>query len=289
MILWLRRNLLFISLLSPALLIILAVIGYPMARAIYSSLFEFSFARPYLGSAFVGLGNYLYLLQQGEFWSSLGRSLAFTFVAVWVQVLIGFIFALLLEHTKSAFRVFEVVVTIPIFLAPVVVGYLWKFILNVDFGFLGSLTKAIGLEPVSLLGSTQWALPTIIMVNTWQHTPFALLLFLAGLATLDKNTFEAARIDGASAVQTVIHITIPLLKRVIAVVVAVRTYSVFKVFEEIFVLTEGGPAGATSTLTYYLYKEGFVNFNTGVANALSVLMMIIILAIVFVYVRLIEE
>ena len=161
--------------------------------------------------------------------------------------------------------------------------------LNVDFGFFNSLISAVGLKPISFLGSRNLALITIILVDIWQHTPFPLLLFLAAFSTLPKSPFEAAKLDGANAFQTIRYITIPLVKPVILMSLIIRSYDVFKTFDKIYVLTGGGPAKASEVLTVMLYKKAFVEHDTGLATALSWIMLLLSMLIVIFYIRILKS
>lgn len=286
---WLRQNRLFVLLLLPSVLIICLVVVYPMGHALVSSLYKHSLARPYMGRQFVGAGNYWELLKSGRFWSGFLRTLAYTIAAVWTELVVGFAIAQLLARRIRGITVFKTIVAIPIFLAPVVVGYVWKFMLNVDFGFLNSIISAVGLQPISFLGSRSLVLVVITLVDVWQHTPFPLLLFLAALSTLPTAPFEAARIDGATAVQRIRYITLPLLRPVVLMALVIRSYDVFKTFDKIYVLTGGGPARASEVLTVMLYKTAFVEHNTGLATALSWVMLLLSMLIVSSYVRVLRS
>ena len=286
---WLKKNKLFLILLLPAVLILGAVVVYPMCSAFHSSMFKFSLAKPYMGKHFNWLNNYLELFQSLRFWKSFIKTLIYTISAVWAEIIIGFIIARLLVYKIRGIVIYKTIVAIPIFLAQVVVGYVWKFMLNVDFGFLNSIISSVGLKPISFLGSRNLALLTIIMVDIWQHTPFPLLLFLAAFTNLPKAPFEAAKIDGANIIQTIRYITIPLLKPVILMAIVIRSYDVFKTFDKIYVLTGGGPAKASEVLTVMLYKIAFVEHNTGVATALSWIMLLVSMLIVIFYVRILGK
>lgn len=283
----LSNRLSFPLLLLPAILIIGIVLLYPLAWAFYHSFFDFSIARPYLGQRFIGFGNYLKAFTNAGFWTSTGLTLALTLTAVGLQVIIGFFLSLLLSRNIRGINFFRTITIIPIFLTPVVVGYIWKFILNVDFGLWSFVLDKLGMKPVSLIGSMKWALPVVALIDVWQHTPFAAFLFLAGLKSLPEEVFEAAKIDGASGLKLLTRITIPLLKPVLLVIISIRSYDVFKTFDTIFVLTGGGPADATKVLSILLYKESFLNLNTGYSLALSwIILMLTLILVSFYYLAL---
>lgn len=264
-----RRRKAIAALLLPAVMIIAIVLVYPLVWALYGSLFEFSIARPYMGRTFVGLGNYAAALRSTDFWLSVGRTLALTLVAVSIEISLGFGVANLLNKNIRGINLFRTIAVIPVFLTPVVVGHMWKFILNADFGLLSYILSRFGQEPISLLGSEKWALPVVILVDVWQHTPFATILCLAGLKSLSVDPFEAAKIDGATGWKLTRYMTIPLLRPVLLTILSIRSYDLFKTFDTIFVLTGGGPVDATKVLSVLLYKEAFINLDTGYSFALS--------------------
>ncbi len=278
-----RRSVPYLLLLAPAALILCAVLLYPLLYALRLSLFEFSLARPYLGETFVGLRNYVDIFTRADFWRALGRTLLLTGVAVNVELALGFGLALLMNRPLAGITVFRTMAALPVFLTPVAVGYTWKFILSTDFGVLNHVLGLAGFGPYSPLGSVTAALPTIMVVDIWQHTPFALFLCLAGLKGLPPEPFEAARIDGATPWQVVRHLTIPLLRPVILVILAIRSYDVLKTFDTVYVLTGGGPADASTVLSVLLYREAFVQLNTGYAAALSWVVLLVTLGVVVAY------
>jgi len=286
---YLRKNWLFFVLLTPAVMVVIAVVVYPMGHALYSSLFKFSLAKPYIPRSFVSLNNYASIFSSYAFWISVGKTLFLAVGAVWAEVFIGFVMASLLNRRLKGLTVFRTIAAIPVFLPPVVVGYMWKFLLNADFGLLTALREMLGMKPLSILGSQGLALPAILLIDVWQHTPFCLLLFLAGLSSLPKETIEAARIDGAGPIRVAWHITIPLLRPILAVMVAVRTFDCFKMFDKVFVLTGGGPAGASEVVSIVLYKEAFVRFNSGYAAALSWVILIISMVLVLLYLQVLRS
>jgi multiple sugar transport system permease protein len=176
--------------------------------------------------------------------------------------------------------VFRIVAILPIVLAPVVVGLFWRtLMLAPNFGIIDFAVKALGFGAVNWLGASVPALISVIMIHTWQWTPFAFLVFLASLASLPPDVYEAARIDRAGAVQRFIHITLPLIRPALVIVVIMRSMIALSAFAAIFAATRGGPGTATEILNLYAYRTSFVELNFGYGSALAVALLVITLIV----------
>lgn len=274
-------------LLSPAILVLLLTTTAPLAYLIWSSFQTINLAMPFL-DGFAGLGNYRSMMADPNFWHSLGLTAIYTGSTVILQLIIGLGLAVLVLQIPSGQWLFRIVAILPIVLAPVVVGLFWRtLMLAPNFGILDFAVKAMGLGPVNWLGSPTPALISVIVIHTWQWTPFAFLVLLASLASLPPDVYEAAKIDRASAIQRFIHITLPLIRPAIVIVVIMRAMIALSAFAAIFAATGGGPGTATEILNLYAYRTSFVqlNFGCGSAQAVALLLITLMISGVLFYLR----
>lgn len=264
---------------SPGLLVLLLTTTFPLAYLIWSSFQNINLAMPFL-NGFAGLDNYRAMLQDGRFWHAMQLTGIYTLSSVLLQVAIGLGLALLVMRIPAGQWLFRIVAILPIVLAPVVVGLFWRtLMLAPGFGILDFIVQALGFGQVNWLGSPTPALISVIVIHTWQWTPFAFLVFLASLAALPLDVYEAARIDRANAFRRFIHITLPLIRPAIVIVVIMRAMIALSAFAAIFAATGGGPGTATEILNLYAYKTSFVELNFGYGSTLAVALLIITLCV----------
>ena len=222
-----------------------------------------------------------------RFWNSLWLTVVYTGSTVVLQVLIGLSLALLVLQIPKGQGVLRVAAILPIVLAPVVVGLFWRtLVLAPDFGLVDVASRALGMGSHNWLGDPQLALISVIAIHTWQWTPFAFLVLLATLATLPPDVYEAARLDRAGAWQRFFHITLPLIRPAIVMVVILRMMTALSAFAAIFATTGGGPGSATEILNLYAYRTSFTELNLGYGASLAVVLMAMTLAISFLMFRL---
>jgi len=234
---------------------------------------------------FVGLNNYRYLMKQDQqFWHSLGLTLGFTVIVVIAELLLGLALALLLNREFRGKKLVIALAVIPTVMAPAAVGLMWSLAVNHEFGVLPYILKAIGFRlEQALLGSSSTALLTIMIMDIWQWTPFIFLIMLAGLHGLPKEPYEAAQVDRASKWQIFRMITLPLLKPLIVVALLLRTIDALKTFDQVYVLTGGGPGDATELLSLYAYRVNFRMWNLGYGAAVALVLYFIILLVTAVF------
>lgn len=277
------------SFLLPAVFVALLVSFMPLMYLIGLSFTDLSFTDPARTGAFVGVENYLKLASDDQFWNSVRITLILMFLAVPIQLVLGLAVALLLNQLQSASRVITSLLMIPMTIAPITTGLAWRFMLNNEFGLLPYLMRAVGiLGPDPLLGTPGTALPTILAIQIWMWTPFMALIMLAGLRSLPVEPMEAALIDGAKPWQVLRDITIPLMKPVMLVAVLLRGIDIFQIFDEVFILTGGGPGDATDVLMIFSFREIFRFWEMGYGAAVALTMALISLAgtlIVYRFVR----
>jgi multiple sugar transport system permease protein len=265
--------------IMPALALLFFVTVYPVLYVIYLSLRRelliFHISR------FVGLDNYLFLLQDDRFWNALRNTVYFTVVSVSLELLIGLSIAILLNRPSRLKGIVRAVVLIPWAIPTVVSARMWEWIFNSDFGVLNYILGA----KINWLGDPFWAMHAAILTDVWKTTPFVVILLTAGLQVIPGELYQAAKTDGAGNWAIFRRITFPLLMPVILVVLIFRTLDAFRVFDVIYVLTGGGPANTTETLSIYAYKVLFQTLQFGYGSALSVVIFLLIGSISVFYIK----
>ena len=260
-------------LIAPTIICALALTVLPLGYSLLTSLREFPLGQ---SPVFVGLLNYRNLLHDSNFHSSLATTLIFTVVATAAEFLLGLGLALLLKEEFSFQGIIRSSLIVPMAIAPVVVGIIWRLLYGADVGLFSFAVQALTGKSVSVLSSTSLALPALILVDIWEWTPFMFLILLAGIQSLPQEPFEAARVDGASSWNIFWHLTVPMLKPVIVVSLLIRALDAFTVFDQVFVLTQGGPGTATEVATLMIYKTAFrfSQFGYGAAMAIGLLALV---------------
>jgi multiple sugar transport system permease protein len=231
-------------------------------------------------NGFIGIDNYRDLLADSRFWSSLSVSMIYTISTVVLQVAIGLGLALFVMGMKKGQGLFRLIAILPVVLSPAVVGMVWRtFMLQPEFGIVDFLSINAGLGSQNWLGDPTLAMISVIVIHTWQWTPFAFMVLLASLAALPDDIYEAARIDRASAWQRFRRITLPLLRPAIVMVVIMRTMVALTAFAAIFTVTGGGPGTATEILNLYAYRKSFTELSIGYGSALAVALLVVTIII----------
>ncbi|MBX3568044.1 MAG: sugar ABC transporter permease [Rhizobiaceae bacterium] len=270
--------------LVPSGLILLLVMIAPLCFAFYLSVHTY-----FLGGekSFVGVENYLRLLQDGRFWFALGRTVMIVVVSVGLEFCVGLLIAYGLYNLWAGARVFNVFLMMPNIITPVVSGLFLRWVFVPDWGLIDVTLHTFGLTGPDFLGSAFWARITIILADMWQNTPFLILVLFAGLNTVDRSQIEAAQIDGVGLWNMLIRIMVPNIRPVILFVLAIRIMDSFRFFDQIFVITAGGPGTATETLTMFTYVTGFRLLDFGTASAIGVLTLLIEMIVVLVLIRIV--
>jgi multiple sugar transport system permease protein len=265
--------------LAPAAIILIVALLYPIGYLSVASFFDWRMGTPFAASTFNGIDNYLWILGDPNFRESFAVTMTFAFTVVVLEMFVGVGLALMLERPIRGMSVFRTIFILPMMIAPIVVGLIWRYMYNPQFGILNKTLKTWGLASIPWLSSPDWALPSVIIADIWQWTPFIFILSLAALQSLSKSALEAARIDGASEWQQIIHIKLPLMMPVLVVAALLRMIDAFKVLEVIFIMTNGGPGLSTEILSLQIYKTAFVSWELGRAAALSNFLLAIVLII----------
>lgn len=268
-----------VAMASPAILVLLVTTTFPLLYLLWNSFQKINLAMPFL-DGYAGLGNYRTMVSDPSFWHALKLTGIYTVTTVIAQLVIGLGLALLVMQIPKGQALFRIAAILPIVLAPVVVGLFWRtLMLAPNFGVLDFAVTAMGIGPVNWLGSPTPALVSVIVIHTWQWTPFAFLVLLASLAALPPDIYEAARIDRANAVRRFVHITLPLLRPAIVIVIIMRAMIALSAFAAIFAATGGGPGTATEILNLYAYRTSFVQLDFGYGSAQAVALLVITLVV----------
>jgi multiple sugar transport system permease protein len=280
------------AMLAPMLLVLVLVIGYPLLDSFWLSLHRANLASPEQGQPFVGLSNYLFAFRQPDFWYSIQRTLYFTILSVALELVLGLLFAALLNEQFRGNLGARLAMIFPWALLTVSNGVLWAWILNPTYGVANALLVQLGVlsTPKPWLSDTFWTMNVIILADAWKTVPNMTLLLLAGLQPISADLYEAAEVDGATRWQKFSSITLPLLRPVILVAVALRTIGAFKVFDIIYVLTgNGGPANSTKVIAFYDYDQAFHYLFFGYGAAISWLITAFMLVMIVIYIRLLRS
>lgn len=260
--------------LGPSVVLICCVMIYPLGYALYSSLFNYD-----LGSGiheFIGLDNYATLFTEARFWSALGRTCLIVTCAVTSEFFIGLFVAYGLYLLVRGGRALSLLMFLPHIVTPVVAALFLRWIFMGRWGLLSSLLISFNIFPPDWLGDPSWARFTVVVADIWQFTPFMILVLLAALNTVDECLLEAAKLDGAGHWTLLFRIMVPSVWPMIAFVLVIRVMDAFRSFDNIYVLTAGGPGTATETLTMYTYTTAFKLLKIGKASALGVLTLLFV-------------
>ena len=282
-----KRALLFpILLIAPALLVLLSLSIYPLIYSI-----TVSFQTETAAGMVWTLKNFSRLASDNFFLTAMLHTVVFAIAALVLEFSIGLGLALLLNSQVRARGFFRATLLVPMMLPTVVVGVVWRLMLNPNFGAINGTLKRAGLNTDSLTwtASPRLAFVSVIVVDVWQWTPFVFLVLLAGLQAIPQEPYEAALIDGSNRWQTFRHVTLPLLKPAILIALLLRTMDLLRVFDQIFILTEGGPGFATETISLYIYRTAFRFFDFGYAAAMSFVLLALTNVISTIYIRLLQS
>jgi multiple sugar transport system permease protein len=262
---------------APPLLFLAAIVIVPMGFLVVTALYRhhlFQVTPP----KYVGLDNFYYLFRSARFQTAVVRMFAFAAVALSAEMVIGFLLASWIYRLRAlpGMGILRTVLTTPILVAPVVAAVMWRFMYQPDFGIFNALLGAVGLPRVGWLSDPGLALFSVALIDIWQWTPFVFLILLSGMYAIPRNLFEAAELDGAGALRTLVFVTIPLLKRILIIVLLLRAIDLFRAFETIVATTQGGPGAATYTLPVMIWETAFVNFQMGDAAAASIVLLLVV-------------
>ncbi len=278
---WVRQTQPAVWFVAPALALLAVFFFLPVLGALLLSFTDFDiYAIGDLSTLrFVGLDNYLRLLQEPLFWTALGNTAYFVLVGGPLSVGVSLAAALLVNARLVRFKpVFRTALFLPVITTLVAVAVVWRYLYHPRFGLFNHLLGSIGLGPVDWLGDPAWAMPAIILMAIWKNFGFNMVIFIAGLQSIPERLYEAARIDGAPAWQQFRHITLPMLGPTFLFVSVMTMIGYFQLFAEPYVMTQGGPENATLSVVLLMYQEGFRWWNIGYASAIAFVLFLVILA-----------
>jgi len=263
--------------LAPSFLILGVFVLWPILVSFWYSLHDWTIGAD--DQPFVGFGNYLKLTQDPKFWGALLHTIEITVFSVVGIVILGLALALALVRDGLGNRIIRSAFFFPTVVSLTSIGLVWRFLLDPDIGLAGALTSALGWGNIGFLQSPALALPTIVFVNVWKNAGFVMIILIAGLKGIPAERYEAARLDGAGSWALLRYITLPALRPTLLFATLIMTIQSFQLFDLVYVMTGGGPLFSTDTLVTMLFREGFVNFQTGYAAAISWALFLVIVVI----------
>lgn len=284
-----REARLGIAMISPAMAVIVGLMLYPLLYTVYLTVADYHVMKGVSGG-FIGLEKYIRVMTDSQFWNAIGVTMYFVAGSLILQMILGFAAALFLNIPFRGQKYLRAVMLAPWAVPTVANAQLWNWILNASYGALNKLLMQIGIisEPIVWLGRPALALNVIIVADTWKMLPLFVVMLLAGMATIPESHYEAAKLEGAGILASFRLITFPLLKPMLLVVLILRTSQAIKVFDIIYMLTQGGPNNTTMTISYYTYYQTFGLFDFGYGAALGMIVTIITIFIALTYKKILK-
>jgi len=265
--------------LCPTLLLFLVIFMIPIGFVLYSSVFDWNLQKPHEGRVFIGLGNFVDLLTDKKVWAALWVTAKFVILAVPVELLLGLLIALLLNRSFMGKRWVQGIILTPLMVSPVAIYLSWKFLLEPTFGIVNYLLGKIGVGPYGWFSDVNMALLSVVLVDIWQNTAFVFLVFYAALQTVPREPVESAQVDGANRFHVFWYVTLPAIKPAALVLAIIRVMDAIRAFDNIYVLTLGGPANATRTIQFLDYELAFKTLEVGQGSALGLIIVVVILLV----------
>ncbi|WP_433496443.1 carbohydrate ABC transporter permease [Sphaerimonospora sp. CA-214678] len=263
-------------LLAPSLIGFVVFLVAPIFGVMALSLFDWNL----MGApAFVGLGNYRELAADAEAWRSVWNTIYFVLLNIPAQTVLALLLAIALNRRMRGGKVLRVLYVLPWMAMPVALGIIWSWVFDPKYGAVNQLLGGIGIDGPQWLSDPAWAMPVLASVNIWQYTGYTMLILLAGLQAIPQQINEAAELDGAGPVERFFRVTLPLLRPSMFFVLVTNTIGSFQMFDTVFVMTQGGPGGATDTMNFHIYQQAFQLFRTGYASALAMVLFGLILLV----------
>ena len=270
--------------LVPSMTVLAVILFYPLAYSVGLSFYNYYLPVP--RKSFVGLANFTYILRDDAFWDALGVTTRFTVAAVAIELILGAAVALLLDARIPCRRFMSTVVLLPMTITPAVAGLLMRWMFESNWGLVNYFLSLVGVRGPGWTGDPVWALWAIVLADVWQYTPFVVLVLYAGLQSVPVESLEAAMVDGASRRQTLAYVIFPFLRPLVLFVLIIRSMDAFRIFDQVFVMTGGGPGTTTQTITFYNYVMAFRMLRMGRASALGVITLLILSVVIGVWIYL---
>ena len=260
----------------PFMIVFALFLLFPMLFGLFIGFFDWDILST---RTWTGFGNYVKLFKDATFYSSLGHTLVFVLVSTPLLLVTGFFMALLVTSRSPLKDAAENLFFLPYILSITVIGTLWAWLLQKNYGIVNQFIKLFGGEPIGWLTDTKYAMTSIIATTVWWTAGFNMILFSAGIKQISSEIYDAVKIDGANYVQTVFHITLPLVRPTTALCLILQIIASFNIFGQVYVMTGGGPHGSTRVLVQYIYETGFKYFKMGYSSAMAYVLFFIILII----------
>ena len=274
-----------IGMLTPTLIVLLVMTAYPLIFTFVYSFTDYNYLKGTENASFVLFDNYVSLFKNGYFQQAVWNTIKFTILAVVLEMALGLLIAVFVNSLKRGQKIMRTLLLLPYLLPAVTVALSWRMMLSANYGIINQFLKGLGLPVFNWFMDTKTAFGTILLIDVWQNVPFVFLLLYASLQSVSENQYEAARIDGAGFFQQFWYITPPNIKGSLALCALLRTIDTFRLFEKVNVLTGGGPAGTTTTITQFLYTYGIKSLDFGFGSAGAIVMTLLVLILSSFYIK----
>lgn len=272
----------------PGLGTLAVVMGLPLVYAVLMSVSSMTLMHPSL-LPLTGAQNYFQIMNNPQFWGSLWLTVKYSFVTVVAEFVLGLGIALMLNAVVRAKPVYFAILTIPMAMSPVSVALIWRMLLQPNLGIVNHLMETAGLPRLDWLGSADLALWSMAAIDVWQQTSFVVLILAAGLASLPRDPYEAADVDGAGKLQQFWYLTLPMLRPVAAIAVIIQLINEFRTYDLTYVLTKGGPGTSTEVLSFFAYRQAFLGLSLNEGSAAAFILLLIVLAITVLFFWVLER
>lgn len=274
-----------IGMLTPTLIVLLVMTAYPLIFTFVYSFTDYNYLKGTENASFVLFDNYVSLFKNGYFQQAVWNTIKFTILAMVLEMALGLLIAVFVNSLKRGQKIMRTLLLLPYLLPAVTVALSWRMMLSANYGIINQFLKGLGLPVFNWFMDTKTAFGTILLIDVWQNVPFVFLLLYASLQSVSENQYEAARIDGAGFFQQFWYITLPNIKGSLALCALLRTIDTFRLFEKVNVLTGGGPAGTTTTITQFLYTYGIKSLDFGFGSAGAIVMTLLVLILSSFYIK----
>ncbi len=274
-----------IGMLTPTLVVLLVMTAYPLIFTFVYSFTDYNYLKGTENASFVLFDNYVALFKNGYFQQAVWNTIKFTILAVVLEMALGLLIAVFVNSLKRGQKIMRTLLLLPYLLPAVTVALSWRMMLSANYGIINQFLEGLGLPVFNWFMDTKTAFGTILLIDVWQNVPFVFLLLYASLQSVSENQYEAARIDGAGFLQQFWYITLPNIKGSLALCALLRTIDTFRLFEKVNVLTGGGPAGTTTTITQFLYTYGIKSLDFGFGSAGAIVMTLLVLILSSFYIK----
>ncbi|MDO5142335.1 MAG: sugar ABC transporter permease [Eubacteriales bacterium] len=271
--------------IAPTLLVMLVLTSYPLLYTLIYSFTDYQYLKGTDAAQFIWLKNYIDLFRNTYFRQAVLNTIKFTLLAVTFEMVLGLLLAVFINSLHRGQKVMRTLVLLPYLLPAVTVALGWRMMLSSNYGILNQMLEGLGLPVFNWFMDTKTAFGTVLLIDVWQNVPFVFLLLYASLQSVPETQYEAARIDGAGVIVQFFRITLPNIKNGLALCALLRTIDTFRLFEKVNILTGGGPAGTTSTITQFLYNNGIKSLKFGFGSAGAIVMTLLVLILSSFYIK----